>query len=201
MRPAPRAVPIGKGARSSSLVVPALVPSYRYAADNRTIRDRSQYCGRVCVEPDPHVELTHTRDRQRCKPSARLDAHWRELRRSHSRTHRSRHALGCNARRILVYRRVRPRSVWRRESPLPLAVYGIDSKCSICNAMGDHGSARTRPHECRVTAACAQPRYARLHTVANEETSNPESMAGESADVEHVNSPTAGVSIHGLENQ
>lgn len=26
-------------------------------------------------------------------------------------------------------------------------------------------------------------------------------MAGESADVEHVNSPTAGVPIHGLENQ
>lgn len=62
-------------------------------------------------------------------------------------------------------------------------------------------SARTRPLERRVTAACAQPRYARLHTVANEETSNPESMTGESADVEHVNSPIAGVSIHGLENQ
>lgn len=62
-------------------------------------------------------------------------------------------------------------------------------------------SARTRPPERRITAACAQPRYARLHTVANEETSNPESMAGESADVEHINSPTAGVPIHGLENQ
>lgn len=58
-------------------------------------------------------------------------------------------------------------------------------------------NARTRPPERRITAACAQPRYARLHTVANEEISIPESMAEESADVEHVNSPTARVSIHG----
>ena len=128
------------------------------------MRERSQYRRRIFMVPGTHVEFAHMHDSQRCEPSAWLDTHGRRVHCSLPCTPHLRRALGSVARCILVHHWLRPRSVWRRKPPLPLAIYSIDSKCSICSAMGDHGThARGRvsvellpPVHSRATRACTQ---------------------------------------------